>query len=221
MPRLSSFLVLLLVGFLAAQDVSQPGRRPTVAILSFTGAGTSDKDLAAATSRFETELQGTDSFSIVERRNIDRILGEQGFQQSGACDTTGCSVEIGRLLSVQRIFTGELVRNGKVWSLTVKETDVSTGQTGFSHVLDIEGGIEEVLRGGCPEMALIASGRKKPENDHTVLVAKGGSLWPWLLGGAAVVGGGAIAVALIMDSQNSSDAPGASATSKTTVELQW
>lgn len=221
MPRLSSFLVLLLVGFLAAQDVSQPGRRPTVAILSFTGAGTSDKDLAAATSRFETELQGTDSFSIVERRNIDRILGEQGFQQSGACDTTGCSVEIGRLLSVQRIFTGELVRNGKVWSLTVKETDVSTGQTGFSHVLDIEGGIEEVLRGGCPEMALIASGRKKPENDHTVLVAKGGSLWPWLLGGAAVVGGGAIAVALIMDSQNSSDTPGASATSKTTVELQW
>lgn len=154
-------------------------RLPPVAVLSFSGTGMDAKDLAAVTNRFEAELLATDSFKIVERRNIDKILKEQGFQQSGACDNSECSVEIGHLLSVQGIFTGELSRTGKTWSLSVKRTDVGSGQTQFSHVLDIEGSLEDVLRGGAPEMALIASGRKKSENNHTVLVAKKeGSLWP-------------------------------------------
>lgn len=180
-------------------------RLPQVAILSFTGSDIDAKDLANATSRFESELLATDSFKIVERRNIDKILKEQGFQQSGACNNNDCSVEIGQLLSVQGIFTGEISKTGKVWSLTVKETDVGTGQTRFSHVLDIEGNFEDVLRGGTPEMALIACGRKKPENSHTVLVAKNSNIWPWIIGGTALIGGTATAVILLsQDSQNSS-----------------
>ena len=150
------------------------------------------------TNRFESELLATDSFKIVERRNIDKILEEQGFQQSGACNNSGCSVEIGQLLSVQDIFTGELTKVGKVWSLSVKKTDVGSGQTEFSHVLDIQGSLEDVLRGGVPEMALIASGKKKSENSHTVLVAQGNTnLWPWILGGVVVAGGATAAVLLL------------------------
>jgi len=179
-------------------------RLPPVAVLSFSGTGMDAKDLASVTSRFEAELLATDSFKIVERRNIDKILKEQGFQQSGACDNSECSVEIGQLLSVQGIFTGELSRTGKTWSLSVKRTDVGSGQTQFSHVLDIEGSLEDVLRGGAPEMALIASGKKKPENNHTVLVAKKeGSLWPWVAGGVAVAGGATAAAILLTQDKSS------------------
>lgn len=172
-------------------------RLPQVAILAFTGDELSSKELNAVTNRFETELLATDSFKIIERRNIDKILKEQGFQQSGACDNSECSVEIGQLLSVQGIFTGDLSRVGKIWSLSVKKTNVGSGQTEFSHVLDIQGSLEDVLRGGCAEMALIASGKKKAEENRTVLVAKGGSIWPWVLGGLAVAGGATAAVILL------------------------
>jgi len=180
-----------------------------VAVLSFTGEGISAKDLSTVTNRFESELLASDSFKIVERRNIDKILKEQGFQQSGACDNSECSVEIGQLLSVQGIFTGDLSKVGKTWSLSVKKTDVGSGQTEFSHVLDIQGGLEDVLRSGCAEMALIASGKKKPDNSHTVLVAQSsGHVWPWIVGGVAVAGGAAAAVVLLtQDKSSSSSSP--------------
>lgn len=180
-------------------------RLPQVAVLSFTGDGISAKDLATVTNRFESELLATDSFKIVEGRNIDKILKEQGFQQSGACDNSECSVEIGQLLSVQGIFTGDLSKVGKTWSLSVKKTDVGSGQTEFSHVLDIQGDLEDVLRGGCAEMALIASGKKKPDNSHTVLVAQSsGHVWPWIVGGVVVAGGAATAAILLTQQGKSS-----------------
>ena len=183
-------------------------RLPQVAVLSFTGEGISAKDLSTVTNRFESELLASDSFKIVERRNIDKILKEQGFQQSGACDNSECSVEIGQLLSVQGIFTGDLSKVGKTWSLSVKKTDVGSGQTEFSHVLDIQGDLEDVLRGGCAEMALIASGKKKPDNSHTVLVAQGsGHVWPWIVGGVAVAGGATAAVILLTQDKSSSATP--------------
>lgn len=185
-------------------------RIPQVAVLSFAGPDLDEKTISAVTSRFETDLLATDSFKIVERRNIDRILREQGFQQSGACDNSQCSVEIGQVLSVDGIFTGELSRVGKTWSLSVKRTNVGTGQTEFSHVLDISGSLEDVLRGGCAEMAAIASGRKKPGKDHTVLVAKGSApIWPWIAGGV-VVAGGAVATAILLSQDNSSSSAPAS-----------
>jgi hypothetical protein len=182
-------------------------RLPNVAILSFTGEGIEAKDLGTVTNRFENELLATDSFKIVERRNIDKILREQGFQQSGACDNSECSVEVGKLLSVDGIYTGEVAKIGKAWTLSVKRTDVGTGQTTFSHVLDISGSLEDVLRGGCPEMAMIASGRKKPTNNRTVLVPEGRGIWPWILGGTVVAGGAATAAVLLLQDNSSKSTP--------------
>lgn len=193
-------------------------RLPQVAVLSFTGDGIAAKDLNAVTSRFESELLATDSFKVVERRNVDKILKEQGFLMSGACDNSECSVEIGQILSVDGIYTGELAKVGKTWSLSVKRTEVGTSQTTFSHVLDIQGSLEDVLRGGCPEMALIASGRKTPESSRTVLVAKKGSMWPWIAGGAVVVGGGVAAAILLGQDESTTSSP---TTTNRTVDITF
>lgn len=210
-----SLAVAILATAQAALSANSPTAKvatseKTVAILAFGGQGIDAKDLATVTGRFESELLATDSFQIVERRNVDKILQEQGFQQSGACSNSECSVEIGQLLAVRWIVTGELARIGKTWSLSVKRTDVGTGRTVFSHVLDIQGSLEDVLRGGCPEMAKIASGSKKPSQQHTVLVAKSnGSVWPWIAGGVVLAGGAATAAILLAREDESSPNPGA------------
>lgn len=187
-------------------DAKSANSERTVAILAFGGQGIDAKDLATVTSRFESELLATDSFQIVERRNVDKILQEQGFQQSGACSNSECSVEIGQLLAVRWIVTGELARVGKTWSLSVKRTDVGTGRTLFSHVLDIQGSLEDVLRGGCHEMAKIASGSRKPSQQRTVLVAKSdANVWPWVAGGVVLAGGAVAAILLTRDEASPSD----------------
>lgn len=182
---------------------SEVSRTPVVAVLRFTGSeGVSTEALGALTSRFETELMSTGGFRVVERRNVDAILREQGFQQSGACTTSDCQVEVGQLLGVERIVTGEVAKLGRLWSLSLRMVDVGSGSIVASHVLDIKGSLETVLRGGCPEMAEILAGKKRPVSSRTMLAEdkEGLPLWVWVSVGTAVAGGVA-ATALLLGSE--------------------
>jgi len=54
-------------------------------------------------------------FHILERERMAMILSEQTFQQSGACNSETCQVEVGRLLGVEYLVVGSLARvEGKV-----------------------------------------------------------------------------------------------------------
>ncbi len=196
----------------AAPTPTQVGHRLlNVAVLPFTGNSAVEKEeLAAITSRFESELMATGMFRVLERRNVDAILREQGFQQSGACNTNDCQVEVGQLLGVERIVTGDVTRLDKLWSLTSRMVDVGTGAVAGSHVLDIKGKLETVLRGGCPEMAEILSGKKKPTSSRTVLTEEktGVNPWVWVAGGT-VVAGSAVAAVLLLTQNDGNGTPAA------------
>ncbi len=179
-------------------------RSSTAAVLAFTG-NLSPSDLAAITSRFEGEMIARDSFWVLERRRMDKILQEQGFHTSGSCTTSDCQVEVGQLLGVEHLFLGDVSKVGGILTLNLRRVEVGSGRSEFSHSLDIKGKVEDVLRHGCHEMALIASGTKKPESDRSVLVPEKASLWPWVAGGAVLVGGGVAAVVLL--SQDEQAAP--------------
>lgn len=176
---------------------SKPKRRIiNVAVLDITGSSQDFKadDLIAIASRFETELTKTGKVLVLERRNMDLILQEQGFQQSGACNSSECQVQMGELLGVDRIINGSISKVDKLYTLNLKMIDVESGKNILSHAIDIRGSMEDVLRGGCYELAQIFSGLKQPTNDHTVLTAEKRSLWPWIVGGVgiAAIGGGVI-----------------------------
>ena len=189
----------------------------TAAVLPFTGS-LPPSELAALSNRFESEMIAQDSFLILERRRMDLILKEQGFQQSGACAGSDCEVEVGQLLGVQKVFIGEVSRVGETTTLDVRRVDVATGRDEFGHSLDIHGTAEDVLRLGCREMALIQSGAKVPDKDRSVLVAqRKTSVWPWVAGGALLAGGGATAAFLL--ERGSSRGPGGP--SETQVWVGW
>ena len=197
-------------------------RTSTAAILPFTG-NLSAADLSAITGRFESEMIARDSFWILERRRMDQLLKEQGFQQSGSCSGSDCQVEVGQLLGVQKLFLGEVSKVGDLLTLTLRRVDVGSGRSEFSHALDIRGTTEDMLRFGCREMSLIASGSKSPDGDRSVLVPeKKTRLWPWLLGGAVVVGGGVTAAVLLTQGKSSSTSTNStSSPSETSVWVGW
>ncbi|MBI4370289.1 MAG: hypothetical protein HY547_08680, partial [Elusimicrobia bacterium] len=62
------------------------GRKLQVAVVDFEGRGLSDLEVGALTDFFRSGLVNTNAFLIVDRGNMDKILTEQKFQQTG-CTT--------------------------------------------------------------------------------------------------------------------------------------
>lgn len=106
--------------FIAAQT------RPTVAVLDFEGRGISPIEVATLTDRLATELGNTEAVILVERNQLERILAEQGLQQSG-CTTDECVAEVGQLLGVQYMISGSINMLGSTFTIDAKMFSIETG----------------------------------------------------------------------------------------------
>jgi len=145
-PRLLLLLVLALIGPALA-------RTSTVAVSDLAPQGIEASEAAVLSERLRAELIGTGAFQVMERSQMDQILKEQAFQQSGACDQSGCAVEIGKLLSVERIVVGSVGRIGGLYSVQLRLLDVRTGSVLSSVGQDRSGRTEDLLNTTVPELA--------------------------------------------------------------------
>ena len=75
--------------------------KPSIAVLTFKGDNiVTPEQLAFITTKFASELISSGAFTVLDRNRMDAILAEQGFQQSGTCNSTDCNVQVGQLLGV-------------------------------------------------------------------------------------------------------------------------
>lgn len=77
-----------------------------LSVLEFRGDQSCGPELAA---RLTQSLAGTGKFEMVDRDNIQSILGEQGFQSSGAVSRQA-AVKIGQMIGPVAVFTGRVTR---------------------------------------------------------------------------------------------------------------
>ena len=97
-----------------------------VAILDLEGRGISEMEAQTLTDRMRSELVNTGAVTIVERSQMQEILEEQGFQQTG-CTSDECAVEVGKLLGVQNMITGSIGKIGTSYTLDVRMFVVESG----------------------------------------------------------------------------------------------
>jgi len=140
--RISAFF-LFLSTFLVGQFTTDPGAgKPTVAILDFEGRGVSPQEVQTLSERMRTEIGNTNAVRLIERKAVDKIMQEQGFQQSG-CTSDECASEVGALLGVQYMISGAIGLMGKTYTIDAKMFSVETGETiqtkSVSHKGDISG----------------------------------------------------------------------------------
>lgn len=69
----------------------------------------------------------TGSFTVVEKQNMQKILAEQAFQQTG-CTNSECAVRLGRVLNVRRIIVGSFAKFLSNYILSVRVVDVESGK---------------------------------------------------------------------------------------------
>lgn len=119
---------LLLVFAITTSSIVAGEQPETAAVLQLrNNGGLTDGEVSILTDRLDSEIQRSGKYKLVNRREIQEILKEQGFQQSGACSDEACAVELGQLLAVRKLFAGSVGKIGRMYSVTIKAYDVQTG----------------------------------------------------------------------------------------------
>jgi len=130
--------------------MAQAGK-PTVAILDFEGQGVSDGEVQTLSERMRTEIGNTNAVRLIEHKAVEKIMQEQGLQQSG-CTSDECAAEVGQLLGVQFMISGSIGKMGKSYTIDCKMFSVETGETVRSKNATHDGDISGLLT----EMQILA-----------------------------------------------------------------
>ncbi len=92
-----------------------------------TGSGVSAAEAEVFPSVLEVELKKTGAFDLIEAGQREQILGQQAASLSG-CTDDECAIEIGRLLTADRIVLGKLSKAGGEYILLAKIVNVGDGR---------------------------------------------------------------------------------------------
>lgn len=124
-----------------------------VAVEDLTAQGVPATEASILSDRLRSEMLATGAFRVLERSQMDKVLKEQAFEASGACESGQCAVQLGRLLSVDRLVVGSVGRIGSVYTLQVRLLDVETGEVLTTASEDRSGAIEGLLTKSIPAIA--------------------------------------------------------------------
>ena len=191
-----SYVVLVLFALMDTFGYIQPvmaqsRSKMSIAVLELDDQGISAAEAGSLTERLRSELFKTGMFEVLERAKMEEVLKEQGFQQTGACATTECAVEVGRLIGVERMVAGSVGKVGATFSVDIRTINVETGAIMKASTRDFTGRIDDLLRRLMPEVARELAGLA-PEK-------KGGRTGLWIALGVLAAGGGVAAVLLTTD----------------------
>ena len=123
--RTLRFLAAVLGGFASPGFPADP--LPNVAVLDLKANNASGSESAGVTGFIRTAAVRVGAWNVVEKANMDKILSEQAFQQTG-CTSSECAVKLGKLLNVQKMVVGEYTILEGVRFINASLVDVESGR---------------------------------------------------------------------------------------------
>lgn len=124
---------------------SQDGKI-SVAVLKFDAKGFDPTQLDVLVSRFRVALNATGKFNVLEREKIKEILAEQNLQQSEIAEGSGDNVQIGKILGVKEIITGDIGKVEDVYTINVRRVSVETSEIVQTASVDYNGKVSGLLK---------------------------------------------------------------------------
>lgn len=127
--------------------------KPSIAVSDLLSQGIESSAALLISDRLRSELFRTSEFTVLERGQMDEVLKEQGFQQSG-CVSDACAVEVGQLLGVTHIVVGTVGKVGKTFTVNIRLLEVATGRIANTVSIDCKCEIDDVLSKSTRDAAL-------------------------------------------------------------------
>jgi len=105
--------------------------RINIAVQELAPQGVSASDAAVISDILRSELVRTGAFKVLERTNMEKLLAEHSFQQTG-CTTEECAIKLGKMLNVQRMIVGSAGKLLSAYIVSVRVVNVQTGEIMYS-----------------------------------------------------------------------------------------
>lgn len=151
-----------------------------VAVLNFKPDGVSKTLSNRISELIRIDIISSGKYIILERNQMKVIFKEQAFHQA-TCSDENCAVKAGKLLSVQKILVGTVIKWGKSYIITGKLIDVEKGISEIAHKQQVRN-MDEI-----PQATLIfvqkLTGQKISSNDKKSIAGNNdknirtGKLW--------------------------------------------
>jgi TolB-like protein len=125
-------------------------KKLNIAVAELQAQNVSTGDASVIADMFRVALVKTGQFNVVEKSNMDKILAEQAFQNTG-CTSEECAVKLGRLLNVKRMLVGSFGKLMNKYFVNVRVVDVETSGIVFAEsvkgetVEEIEAGVKSLV----------------------------------------------------------------------------
>jgi TM2 domain-containing membrane protein YozV len=123
MKYCAKFIFAIAFGFINLYG--QREAKPVLAVLSLSSQNVSPADTSIIMGFIQEEFFYTMKFQLVEREQIDKLLKEIQYQQSGLCDVE-CAVNLGKQLAAQKVVSGSVGRLGNAYVIQLSMIDVAT-----------------------------------------------------------------------------------------------
>jgi TolB-like protein len=104
-------------------------------------AGMKQGEAESVTDMFSSALQNTGRFTVIERNKLNAVLQEKGFQ---AAQDGEDAVDAGKILSVNKIFSGSIGILGKKYMINLKMIDVSSSRVEYTRTWTYDDDLEDI-----------------------------------------------------------------------------
>lgn len=138
--------------FIAVSALSLLAEKMNIALLDLKPISVDAQHAQILTNKLRSDLINTGGINVLERNEMEAILEEQEFQQTG-CTALECTIEIGYLLGVTHIVSGTVSSINELYYVNATLTNIETGTIEKSVDEYITKDITEVLLVGMPKVA--------------------------------------------------------------------
>ncbi len=152
--------IIIVMLFLFISIIQAEGGKMRLAILDLQPKSVSPNTASMVSDLLRTELFNTGLFIVIERSEMQTILKEQEFQ-AGGCTDTECAVQIGRLLSANKMLVGTLGKLGEKYIINARIVDVEKGVMEFADnaKANSEGDLDTAVKEFAGKLANKISGK--------------------------------------------------------------
>lgn len=146
-------LACIFAGWPTPLRAESPVEKRPIAVLDLEVTGGTREQALALSNQLRTEILKTGRFTVVDRSQINAILDEQAFQQTG-CTTQECAVRVGRILGVRQIVTGTVTKiDSDLWQVSALLIDAESAETLRAETLNHAGPYLDLLIVGMRRLA--------------------------------------------------------------------
>lgn len=141
--RPHSFLPILLLAWGLQPLSANPDLTP-LAVMGLEPKGVSQQEADILAERLRSALVRDGRYQVVERTQMETILAEQGFQQSG-CVSSECVIQAGLILGVELMVGGSVGKSGNSYAIDIRLFNIETAEISYAVTRDYRGAIAGLL----------------------------------------------------------------------------